>query len=323
MALSYQWKWLRGQNLTAKFNMGTTALGETYGPVIISSNLLELPTAGAELLGVVPSSAAASATGVPVIISDDVFEVQVKANVDLALGDAVAIEADGSVDAAADGESVCGHVVDYNPASGGIAHVKASFGGLRAALGGEEILAILAAETDGAAGADKIGITPVSGVGTANTDTVQEFIEALDAKLKAVTDAAAGADYIGMTAITETGAAATVQSVIEALIARLKAETDDSSGADLIGATAITETGAAATVQAILEALVARLKAVTDAASGADLIGATAIATLGAAATVQAQLEAVAALIGDLSSLTTTEKGTLVGAINEIKGGGT
>jgi hypothetical protein len=244
MALSYQWKWLRGQNLTAKFNMGTTALGETYGPVIISSNLLELPTAGAELLGVVPSSAAASATGVPVIISDDVFEVQVKAEVTLALGDAVAIEADGSVDAAADGESVCGHVVDYTPASGGIAHVKASFGGLRAALGGEEILAILASETDGAA----------------------------------------GADYVGMTAITETGAAANVQSVIEALVTRLKA--------------------------------------VTDAASGADLIGATAIATLGAAATVQAQLEAVAALIGDLSTLTTTEKGTLVGAINEIDGGG-
>lgn len=321
MALSYQWKWLRGQNLTAKFNMGTTALGETYGPVIISSNLLELPTAGAELLGVVPSSAAASATGVPVIISDDVFEVQVKAEVDLALGDAVAIEADGSVDAAADGESVCGHVVDYDPASGGIAHVKASFGGLRAALGGEEILDILAAETDGAAGADKIGITPVSGVGTANTDTVQEFIEALDAKLKAVTDAAAGADYIGMTAITETGAAATVQSVIEALIARLKAETDSAAGADLVGATPIAETGAANSVQEILEGLVTRLKAVTDAASGADLIGATAIATLGAAVTVQAQLEAVAALIGDLSTLTTTEKGTLVGAINEIDGG--
>lgn len=318
MALSYQWKWLRGQNLTAKFNMGTTALGETYGPVIISSNLLELPTAGAELLGVVPSSAAASATGVPVIISDDVFEVQVKAEVDLALGDAVAIEADGSVDAAADGESVCGHVVDYTPASGGIAHVKASFGGLRAALGGEEILAILASETDGSSGADQIGITPVSGVGTANTDTVQEFIEALDAKLKAVTDAAAGADYIGMTAITETGAAATVQSVVEALVARLKAETDSAAGADLVGATPIAETGSANSVQEVLEGLVTRLKAVADGASGADLIGATVIATLGAAATVQAQLEAVAALIGDLSSLTTTEKGTLVGAINEL-----
>lgn len=321
MALSYQWKWLRGQNLTAKFNMGTTAMGRTYGPVIISSNLLELPTAGAELLGVVPSSAAASATGVPVIISDDVFEVQVKAEVDLALGDAVAIEADGSVDAAGAGESVCGHVVDYDPASGGIAHVKASFGGLRAALGGEEILAILAAETDGSSGADQIGITPISGIGTANTDTVQEALEAFDAKLKAVTDAAAGADYIGMTAITETGEADTVQSVVEALVARLKADTDGASGADLVAMTPIADTGEADTVQEVIEALVTRLKAVTDAASGADLIGATAIATLGAAVTVQAQLEAVAALIGDLSTLTTTEKGTLVGAINEIDGG--
>lgn len=179
MALSYQWKWQRGQRLTAKFNNGTTALGETFAPVILSSNLLELPTAGAELLGVVEANAGASETGVAVIVSDDIFEVQVKTGANLALGDAVAAEADGSVDAAGAGESVCGHVVDYDPASGGIAHIKASFGGLRAALGGEEILAILAAENDGTAGADKIGATPITGVGTANTDTVQEILEAL------------------------------------------------------------------------------------------------------------------------------------------------
>lgn len=279
MALSYQWKWQRGQRLTAKFNNGTTALGETFAPVILSSNLLELPTAGAELLGVVEANAGASETGLAVIVSDDIFQVQVKTGVNLALGDAVAVEADGSVDAAGAGESVCGHVVDYDPASAGIAHIKASFGGLRAALGGEEILDILAAETDGAAGADKIGATPITGVGTANTDTVQEILEAFDAKLKAVTDAAAGADYVGMTAITETGAAATVQSVVEALVAALKA--------------------------------------VADGASGADLIGATAIATLGAAATVQAQLEAIMAQIGDVTQLETTDK-TLVGALNEI-----
>ncbi len=317
MALSYQWKWQRGQRLTAKFNNGTTALGETFAPVILSSNLLELPTAGAELLGVVEANAGASETGLAVIISDDIFEVQIKAEVDLALGDAVAVEADGSVDAAGAGESVCGHVVDYDPATGGIAHIKASFGGLRAALGGEEILAILAAETDGTAGADKIGATPITGVGTANTDTVQEILEAFDAKLKATTDAAAGADYVGMTAIAEAGAATTVQGVVEGLVAALKAVTDGAAGADVIGATPITQTGAANSVQEILEALVAALVAVTDGSSGADLIGATAIATLGAAATVQAQLEAIMAQIGDVSQLETTDK-TLVGALNEI-----
>lgn len=131
MALSYQWKWLRGQKLTAKFNMGTTAMGETYGPVRIASNLLELPTQGCELLGVVPESAAASATDVPVIISEDIFEVQVKPGTDLAIGAEVQVEADGSVDTLAATNNCVGVVVDYNPASGGIAHVKAVFNAIR------------------------------------------------------------------------------------------------------------------------------------------------------------------------------------------------
>lgn len=139
MALSYQWKWLRGQKLTAKFDCGTTALGETFAPVIISSNLVELPTAGAELLGVVPSSADASEVGVPVIISNDIFEVQVKAAVDLALGDPVAMEADGSVDALGAAESCVGYVVDYDPAAGGIAHVQANFTALAASQGTGEV----------------------------------------------------------------------------------------------------------------------------------------------------------------------------------------
>lgn len=139
MALSYQWKWLRGQKLTAKFDCGTTALGETFGPVILSSNLVELPTAGVELLGVVPESAAASATGVPVIISNDIFEVQVKTGVNLALGDPVAIEADGSVDALGAAESCVGYVVDYDPATAGIAHIQANFTALAASQGTGEV----------------------------------------------------------------------------------------------------------------------------------------------------------------------------------------
>lgn len=64
-------------------------------------------------------------------------------------------------------------------------------------------------------------------------------LNAVIALLNAVTDGASGADNIGMTAITETGANTTVQSIIEALITRLKAVTDSASGADLIGSTAI------------------------------------------------------------------------------------
>jgi hypothetical protein len=72
-----------------------------------------------------------------------------------------------------------------------------------------------------------------------------------------VTDGSAGADIVGMTPITETGANATIQSIIEALIERLKAVTDSASGADLIGATEIAGFEGHTTVQSIIEAIVA------------------------------------------------------------------
>lgn len=168
----------------------------------------------------------------------------------------------------------------------------------------------LGAVTNGASGADNIGMTVITETGAAAT--VQTVVEALITRLKAVTDSASGADLIGMTAITETGANATVQSVIEALITALKAVTDGGSGADLIGMTAITETGAAATVQAVIEALITRLKAVTDSGSGADLVGMTVITETGTAATVQAVIEA---LITRLKAVTDSVSGAdLIGA---------
>lgn len=80
-------------------------------------------------------------------------------------------------------------------------------------------------------------------------------LASLKTRLQAETDGASGADYIGVTPIAETGDADTVQEILEAIITRLKAIADSSSGADLIGATAIASLGTAATVQAILEAL--------------------------------------------------------------------
>ena len=130
MSVDYQWKWLRGQGrqaLTAKFNNGTTAHDVTFQPCILSSNLLEVPTQGAELIGVAIPDAAASETKVPIIISNDIFEVQLASAQNPGLGDEVTIEADGSVSARAAGDSICGVIVDYDPASGGIAHIRANF----------------------------------------------------------------------------------------------------------------------------------------------------------------------------------------------------
>jgi hypothetical protein len=127
MAATYKWTWLRGQKLTAKFDNGTTALGITWSPVGFTSNLLAVPKAGSALLGVAMPNAAASASNVPVIISNDVFQVQVAGTTDLGLGNAVAVEANGSVDAVGTGETTVGYVVDYDPAAGGIAHIRARF----------------------------------------------------------------------------------------------------------------------------------------------------------------------------------------------------
>lgn len=116
-----------------------------------------------------------------------------------------------------------------------------------------KVIDLLNATTDGASGADNLGMTPIPVVNeTANN--AQAVIEALVNRLQSVTDSTSGADFLKMTPITETGSADTVQSVIESLITKLKAVTDSASGADLIGATAITGlTGE--TVQALLEAL--------------------------------------------------------------------
>lgn len=134
MAATYQWEWERGpasSPFTVKIPNGSTALGITYSPVLVSSNALGVPTQGAELLGVAVPNAAANEDNIPVIVgADNVFRVQVKAGTNLNVTDPVQVEADGSVDALVATNACVGTVVDYNPAAGGIAHVKAIFNAL-------------------------------------------------------------------------------------------------------------------------------------------------------------------------------------------------
>jgi hypothetical protein len=85
-----------------------------------------------------------------------------------------------------------------------------------------EVMTRLKAETDSASGADLVAATPISGIGTANTDTVQEILEGLDALLKSTTNGAAGADYVGATAIAGLSGE-TVQALLESLKSGLDA----------------------------------------------------------------------------------------------------
>lgn len=83
-----------------------------------------------------------------------------------------------------------------------------------------EIMTRLKAETNGASGADLVAATPITGIGDANTDTVQEILEGLLALLEGTGDGTAGADTIGATAIDGlTGS--TVQALLEALDSRV------------------------------------------------------------------------------------------------------
>lgn len=133
MAVTHQWKWMAGQKLTAKFDAEAAAAGDTFAPVILTSNTAGAPTQGAELLGVAIPEYAASETGVPVIVSEDIFEVTLASGNNPGLGDPVTIATTGEVTAWAEGsgDAVCGHVVDYDPASGGLCKIKAQFDALR------------------------------------------------------------------------------------------------------------------------------------------------------------------------------------------------
>ncbi len=133
MAVTHQWKWMAGQRLVAKFDAEAAAAGDTFAPVILTSNTAGAPTQGAELLGVAIPDYAASETGVPVIVSEDIFEVTLASGNNPGLGDPVTIATTGEVTAWAEGsgDAVCGHVVDYDPASGGLCKIKAQFDALR------------------------------------------------------------------------------------------------------------------------------------------------------------------------------------------------
>lgn len=72
------------------------------------------------------------------------------------------------------------------------------------------------------------------------SEEMRVALNAVVAILNAVTDGASGADSLGMTAISALGASATVQSIVEALVTKLQATSANASGAEFIGAQTIT-----------------------------------------------------------------------------------
>lgn len=203
------------------------------------------------------------------------------------------------------------------------------------------LLTELASTTDGSAGADNIGATAITNLtGT----TVQALLESLRNNLKATTDGASGADFVNATAIAGlTGT--TVQALLEAIKAaldthksssdhdgryytetelnngqldtryftetELSSTTDNTSGADKIGATAIATSPT--TVQGILEWLKTQLDNVV---LGQVPDGSMTSAKIADNAVTNAKL-ATDVKVGSLTSLTTTSKASVVGAINE------
>lgn len=128
MPVTEMWKWQRGQKLTVKMIVGGADLDLAWEPVKLDTNLLVIPTQGCAVFGVVEPLGVIGAS-VPVIVSNDVFRVQLATGEDPGLGDYVTIAVSGEVTAlgGASSDIACGTVVDYDPASGSICHIKALF----------------------------------------------------------------------------------------------------------------------------------------------------------------------------------------------------
>ena len=138
--MAYQWNWVRGQDLTVKMNMNTTAATDTFVPVGLTDNLMWEPlNDGSAIFGVLKNKAAASALATDddpplVIVSEDIFECRCTG--DLTIGQTVTCLLDNSVADYVSGELSCGVVVDYDPQSSygsgststpALCHIKAHF----------------------------------------------------------------------------------------------------------------------------------------------------------------------------------------------------
>lgn len=176
---------------------------------------------------------------------------------------------------------------------------------------------------DANSGADKVGATAITDViGT----TVQAILESLRNTLKSIVDASSGADFVNSTAITGvTGT--TVQSQLESIKllidaiytkaqldagqldnryfteTELQSTTSGTSGAAKIGATQVA-VGSGTQVQAILEWLYLQITNVT---LGQIVDGSLTNAKL-----------ATDIKVGSLATLTTTDKSSVVAAVNEV-----
>jgi hypothetical protein len=119
--MANEWKWLRGRGETVKITVGDTAV--TKGePLKISSNLAVAAGDGdtVDLVACHDADASAQLTAIKPI--GDVFEVVTGA--DLALGARAYMAASYKVDAGSSGNISNIQIEDYNPTSGGIAHVS-------------------------------------------------------------------------------------------------------------------------------------------------------------------------------------------------------
>jgi hypothetical protein len=122
--MSYEWKWLRnpaGTPQTVKTTVGAAAVTKGQ-PLKIASNLAVAADDGNTVDLVAAHDADASAVLVGIVPNGDVFEVTTGA--DLGMHDRAYMASGNLVDAGSSGNISNIVVVDYNPASGGLAHIQ-------------------------------------------------------------------------------------------------------------------------------------------------------------------------------------------------------
>lgn len=114
------WKWLGGQRVTVMMPVGT-AITAVDTPVKLASNKVAPAGDGETVWGVATTKAGTSDLVAVDISPTSRYQVTVASGVKLSPGDPAYLAASFEVDAGAQNNVSCGNVVDYDPATAGLA----------------------------------------------------------------------------------------------------------------------------------------------------------------------------------------------------------
>ena len=127
--MANQWHLIRGNPETVIGTLsasgGGTVMTASWQPLVLTSGFYDLAGDGEAVAGVGINQADTDGDIVVVAVGEGVYEVVTTS--DLSVGSRAYAAASQCVDAGSSGNVQCGTIVDYNPASGYLAHMLCNF----------------------------------------------------------------------------------------------------------------------------------------------------------------------------------------------------